>query len=122
MAFIHNKNNIFLSKFNKYINIINVHKNKILKYLCIECKMVSRFLNFYNNKDIVHCALHAYFTKIFYDIYCYHKELQMIYDDEEMIEDDEWNFATFIESKESTKEWMEQIEQEIEENEPDQDL
>eukprot|EP01084_Bolivina_argentea_P307967 532396_1 len=69
LAFIHCNNNFFLCEFRRLIHLCMMFRRRILKYLFIHCNMMTRFINFYNDKNNFRCELHAYILTILWDIY-----------------------------------------------------
>ncbi len=116
MVFVFDEHSIFLAKFRMFVSIMNVHWVEQLEYMFIECRMVHRFMEYYNSDGIARTALHAYIVQILYEIYEYHEGLYA-----EEIED-EWNFVKYIKQDQNMMDFMQMINTQVEENEPDDDI
>eukprot|EP01083_Nonionella_stella_P000977 2806_1 len=125
MVFMHSHNNIFLNTFRAFMSVLSTYCVDDLKYMVVDCKMVLRFMQYYDNKEVRHCALHAYIAQILNDIYEYWEPLKEI-EDQEMVckTEREWNFATYLETEPNQKliQFVEAIQEEIELHEPDDDI
>ncbi|ETO25486.1 hypothetical protein RFI_11647 [Reticulomyxa filosa] len=89
MAFVHHENNLFLCHFRRLIHLCMIFRRRLLKYLFVECNMLDRLIDFYNNQvsnhtfnpkkkinnnnnnlqiDKSHC-LHGYILQMTWDIF-----------------------------------------------------
>merc|ERR1712129_374241 len=73
LAFAHSTNNLFLSKFRALMGVLKVHCVAQLKYLVVECAMMARFQQFYEDASRPRVALHAYIVAVVWDVYEYHE-------------------------------------------------
>eukprot|EP00486_Rosalina_sp_Unknown_P002524 CAMPEP_0201567370 /NCGR_PEP_ID=MMETSP0190_2-20130828/7859_1 /ASSEMBLY_ACC=CAM_ASM_000263 /TAXON_ID=37353 /ORGANISM="Rosalina sp." /LENGTH=1469 /DNA_ID=CAMNT_0047987285 /DNA_START=114 /DNA_END=4523 /DNA_ORIENTATION=- len=69
MAFIHNQNNMYLCHFRRLIHLSMIFRRRFLKHLFVNCQMLERFVDFYENKPHPRTTLHGYILQMLWDIY-----------------------------------------------------
>ena len=68
MVFMHRNNNMFLCHFRRLVHLAMIFRRRILKYLCVECKMIDRMVEFYQTNE-QRSELHGYILQMLNDIY-----------------------------------------------------
>eukprot|EP01084_Bolivina_argentea_P092128 165783_1 len=100
MTFIHINNNLFLVKFRDFINILNKHCVNYLKYMIIECIMVDRFIQYYNNNTIP-SALKSFILTILWDL------------NNNVNKANKWSFVDYVKSNNNAKQFMIVVEKQM---------
>ena len=100
MALIHINNNLFLVQFRKFIIILDKYDIDSLKYMIDDCKMLQRFIEFYN-KDNIQSALKSFILIILWDL------------KQSSGKNKKWNFSTFAESDNNAKVFMSLVSKQI---------
>jgi len=77
MVFLHKFNNMFLCHFRRLVHLAMIFRRRILKYLCVECKMIDRMVDFYQNNE-QRAELHGYILQMINDIYCHDSDTKQI--------------------------------------------
>ena len=85
MAFTHPANNMFLCHFRRLVHLTMIFRRRILKMLFEECKLLERFIEFFQNNE-TRSALHGYILQMLWDIYN-HDDRNENTDEEEEDED-----------------------------------
>ena len=67
MALLHINNNLFLVQLKRFVDILGKHCNEKLKYLMVECGMVSRFIAFYESTQVP-SALKSFILAILWEM------------------------------------------------------
>merc|ERR1712157_47021 len=86
LAFVHNANNMYLCHFRRLIHLSMIFRRRFLKYLFLECQLLERFVDFYQNKPHPRTTLHGYILQMLWDIYNHDQR-----DDDESDNDDQQN-------------------------------
>ncbi len=76
-AFCHKFNNMFLCHFRRLVHLAMIFRRRILKYLCTECRMVDRMVEFFEAEP-KRSELHGYILQMLNDIYCHDSEMKHV--------------------------------------------
>ena len=69
MAITHCASNMFLCHFRRLIHLAMIFRRRFLKHLFVECQMMERLVDFYQNRPTPRCTLHGYIVQMLWDIY-----------------------------------------------------
>merc|ERR1711994_471393 len=86
MAITHCASNMFLCHFRRLIHLAMIFRRRFLKHLFVECQMMERLVDFYQNRPLPRCTLHGYIVQMLWDIEHHDQQDD---DDEDEEEEDE---------------------------------
>merc|ERR1719150_1599815 len=90
MAIRHYGSNMFLCHFRRLIHLAMIFRRRFLKHLFVDCQMMERLVDFYQNRPYPRCTLHGYIVQMLWDIYHHDQGDEDEEDDEE---EDDTNYS-----------------------------
>ena len=124
MAFIYKENNMYLCHFRRLIHLSMIFRRRLLKHLFLNCKMLKRFVEFYD-EHVQKTALHGYILQMLWDIYNHDKRDDLkdveVDGEDDLFQpnfsddpEDKWDIVSFFDGSDVWKKFNETVSSEME--------